>query len=117
MYQNIYFENKTQKVHIWDDQKGYFVTPYKKYAYIDALSPEMKNIAEKYIKTYENLPNKDRSLKENIRQIWEQLVVLRDQKGKLEPDPQVAKGLVTQKKGGMIQSSLASVDEVLNGIY
>ena len=34
MYQNIYFENKTQKVHIWDDQKGYFVMPYKKYAYV-----------------------------------------------------------------------------------
>ena len=89
---------------------------YKKYAYIDTLPPEMKNIAKKYIKTYENLPNKDRSLQENIRGIWEQLVVLRDQKGKLEPDPQVAKGLVTQKKGGMIQSSLASVEEVLNGI-
>ena len=34
MYQNIYFENKNQKIHIWDDEKGYFVMPYKRYAYI-----------------------------------------------------------------------------------
>ena len=34
MYQNIYFDIKTQKVHIWDDEKGYYVMPYKRYAYI-----------------------------------------------------------------------------------
>jgi DNA polymerase elongation subunit (family B) len=25
---------KTRKVHIWDDEKGYYVIPYKKYAYV-----------------------------------------------------------------------------------
>ena len=34
MYQNIYFENRKQKVHLWDDKKGYITFPYKKYAYI-----------------------------------------------------------------------------------
>jgi DNA polymerase elongation subunit (family B) len=34
MYQNIYFDIKTQKVHIWDDEKGYYVIPYKRYAYV-----------------------------------------------------------------------------------
>ena len=34
MYQNIYFDMKTQKVHIWDDEKGYYVMPYKRYAYV-----------------------------------------------------------------------------------
>ena len=34
MYQNIYFEVKKQKIHLWDDKKGYLVIPYKKYAYI-----------------------------------------------------------------------------------
>lgn len=35
MYQNIYFENRKQKVHLWDDKKGYITFPYKKYAYIE----------------------------------------------------------------------------------
>ena len=34
MYQNIYFEVRKQKIHLWDDKKGYLVIPYKKYAYI-----------------------------------------------------------------------------------
>ena len=34
MYQNIYFDMKTRKVHIWDDEKGYYVMPYKRYAYV-----------------------------------------------------------------------------------
>ena len=34
MYQNIYFENRKQKVHLWDDKKGYITFPYKKYAYV-----------------------------------------------------------------------------------
>ena len=34
MYQNIYYENRKNKVHIWDDEKGYYVIPYKRYAYI-----------------------------------------------------------------------------------
>jgi len=34
MYQNIYYDNGKQSVHIWDDEKGYFVIPYKKYAYV-----------------------------------------------------------------------------------
>ena len=34
MYQNCYFDNKKQTVHIWDDEKGYFTMPYKRYAYV-----------------------------------------------------------------------------------
>ena len=34
MYQNCYFDNKKQTVHIWDDEKGYFTLPYKRYAYV-----------------------------------------------------------------------------------
>jgi DNA polymerase elongation subunit (family B) len=34
MYQNIYFDIKKQQVHIWDDEKGYYVIPYKRYAYV-----------------------------------------------------------------------------------
>ena len=34
MYQNIYFDIKKQQSHIWDDEKGYFVIPYKRYAYV-----------------------------------------------------------------------------------
>ena len=34
MYQSIYFEVRRQKIHLWDDKRGYLVIPYKKYAYI-----------------------------------------------------------------------------------
>ena len=34
MYQSIYFEVKRQKIHLWDDKRGYLIIPYKKYAYI-----------------------------------------------------------------------------------
>ena len=33
MYQNIYFEIKTKKVHLWDDVKGYETFKFKPYAY------------------------------------------------------------------------------------
>ena len=45
MYQNIYFDNKKQKAHIWDDKKGYYCIPYKRYAYV-------KNRAGTYVSLY-----------------------------------------------------------------
>ena len=34
MYQNIWFDVRKNKMHLWDDQKGYLTIPYKKYAYV-----------------------------------------------------------------------------------
>ena len=45
MYQNIYYDNKKQRVHIWDDKKGYYCIPYKRYAYV-------KNRAGTYVSLY-----------------------------------------------------------------
>ena len=45
MYQNIYFDNKKQRVHIWDDKKGYYCITYKRYAYV-------KNRAGTYVSLY-----------------------------------------------------------------
>ena len=33
MYQNIYFDIKTKKVHLWDDVRGYETFKFKPYAY------------------------------------------------------------------------------------
>ena len=33
MYQNIYYERTKNTIHIWDDARGYFTMPYRKYAY------------------------------------------------------------------------------------
>jgi DNA polymerase elongation subunit (family B) len=33
MYQNIYYERTKNTIHIWDDTRGYFTMPYRKYAY------------------------------------------------------------------------------------
>ena len=34
MYQNIYYDKEKRKIHIWDDTKGYYSMPYKRYAYM-----------------------------------------------------------------------------------
>ena len=34
MYQNLFYDAKKQKVHIWDDGSGYYTIPYKRYAYV-----------------------------------------------------------------------------------
>ena len=34
MFQNIYYDKEKRKIHIWDDTKGYFSMPYKRYAYV-----------------------------------------------------------------------------------
>ena len=34
MYQNIFFDNITKKIHLWDDTSGYRGIQYKKYAYV-----------------------------------------------------------------------------------
>jgi len=33
MYQNIFYERQKNLIHLWDDTKGYFTLPYRKYAY------------------------------------------------------------------------------------
>ncbi len=34
MYQNVYFEKEKSIIHCWDDQKGYFTSKYRRYAYV-----------------------------------------------------------------------------------
>ena len=34
MYQSIFYDNRKNKIHLWDDHKGYLTFPYKKYAYV-----------------------------------------------------------------------------------
>lgn len=34
MFQNIWFDKEKRKIHIWDDTRGYYSMPYKRYAYV-----------------------------------------------------------------------------------
>jgi len=34
LYQNVYYESRKNRVHIWDDKNGHVVVPYKRYAYV-----------------------------------------------------------------------------------
>ena len=45
MYQNIYYDRKINKMHIWDDKLGHRTFRYKKYAYV-------KNRAGTYVSLY-----------------------------------------------------------------
>ena len=33
MFQNIYYDDNKRLIHVWDDRRGYFTTPYNRYAY------------------------------------------------------------------------------------
>ena len=34
MYQNIFYQFKRRRIHIWDDKTGYSVHPFSQYAYV-----------------------------------------------------------------------------------
>ena len=34
MYQNVFFEKEKSIIHCWDDEKGYFTSKYRRYAYV-----------------------------------------------------------------------------------
>ena len=34
MYQNIFYQFKRRRIHIWDDNTGYSVHPFSQYAYV-----------------------------------------------------------------------------------
>lgn len=42
MYKNIYYNRKTNKLHVWDDKVGHYQIDYKKYAYIKSPSGKYK---------------------------------------------------------------------------
>jgi len=50
MYKNIYYDDKTNNIHLWDDKEGYSKYPYKKYAYILDDSGDFKTIDGKKCK-------------------------------------------------------------------
>ena len=53
MYQNIYYESRKNKVHIWDDKSGHVVIPYKRYAYVkDGYGTHVSLYGDRLKKTY-----------------------------------------------------------------
>ena len=53
MYQNVYYESRKNKVHIWDDKSGHVVVPYKRYAYVkDSYGTHVSLYGEKLKKVY-----------------------------------------------------------------
>ena len=53
MYQNIYYERRTNLVHIWDDKRGHLKIPFKKYAYVKHSSGNFTSLyGDKLQKVY-----------------------------------------------------------------
>jgi DNA polymerase elongation subunit (family B) len=60
MYKNIFYDRKTNKIHLWDDKTGYNVLDYKKYAYVEDPTGEYTSIyGHKLTKTYDLRGEKD----------------------------------------------------------
>ena len=64
MYQNIFYDNFKNKIHIWDDEKGYLVLPYKKYAYV-------KDNYGTYVSLYGDKLKKIYKWDKNTKNLWE----------------------------------------------
>ena len=53
MYQNVYYESRKNRVHIWDDKSGHVVVPYKRYAYVkDSYGTHVSLYGDKLKKLY-----------------------------------------------------------------
>ena len=53
MYQNIYYERRTNMVHIWDDKRGHLKIPFKKYAFVKHSSGNFTSLyGDKLQKVY-----------------------------------------------------------------
>jgi DNA polymerase elongation subunit (family B) len=64
MYQDIYYDNFKNKVHIWDDVKGHIVIPYKKYAY-------KKDNYGTYVSLYGDKLKKIYKFDKKTKNLWE----------------------------------------------
>ena len=64
MYQNIFYDNFKNKIHIWDDEKGYLVLPYKKYAYV-------KDNYGTYVSLYGDKLKKVYKFDKKTKNLWE----------------------------------------------
>jgi DNA polymerase elongation subunit (family B) len=64
MYQNIFYDNFKNKIHIWDDEKGYLVLPYKKYAYV-------KDSYGTYVSLYGDKLKKVYKFDKKTKNLWE----------------------------------------------
>ena len=54
MYQDIFFDLKSKKVHIWDDKRGHQSKVYKPYAYLkDSGGQHVSLFGDKLTKTYQ----------------------------------------------------------------
>jgi len=53
LYQNVYYESRKNRVHIWDDRNGHIVVPYKRYAYVkDSYGTHVSLYGDKLKKLY-----------------------------------------------------------------
>jgi len=53
LYQNVYYESRKNRVHIWDDKSGHVVVPYKRYAYVkDSYGTHVSLYGDKLKKLY-----------------------------------------------------------------
>tara|TARA_B100000073_G_scaffold28552_1_gene21841 strand:+ start:73 stop:2580 length:2508 start_codon:yes stop_codon:yes gene_type:complete len=65
MYQNIYFDVRKQKMHLWDDKKGYLIIPYKKYAYVKNSNGQHVSLYGDRVKKVFNYDKDDPTLHES----------------------------------------------------
>ena len=56
MYQNIFFDIKTKKVHLWDDTTGYESFKFKPYAYKKSPTGNILFIGDKLTKVFDYDP-------------------------------------------------------------
>jgi len=65
LYQNIWFDVRKNKMHLWDDLKGYLQIPYKKYAYVKDSSGHHISLYGDRLKRVTSFDKEDPTLHES----------------------------------------------------
>ena len=73
MYQDIFFDLKSKKVHIWDDKRGYQSKVYKPYAYLkDSQGQHVSLFGDKLKKTFQYVQIAMFGMKQKVRKLFPQ---------------------------------------------
>jgi len=65
LYQNIFYDIRKSKMHLWDDKKGYLIVPFNKYAYVKHSSGQHVSLYGDRLKRVTQYDKEDPTLHES----------------------------------------------------
>ena len=128
MYQNVFYDKENSVIHCWDDQKGYFTSKYRRYAYVRDGNGAFTSIHGERLKKI-NFWKKEDNLKLYESDVNEVTRFLIDQYGESDEmsvghtiltfdiEVEMNSGLPDIDKAGNAITSIAGHDSVTNDYF